>query len=294
MGIVPLDILFRVAKQPKPGEKVNALSRRIQGGGPVPNTLVGLSRLGIKTAAIVVVGEDLFGRLSLDELRSENVDISHAIIKRRPSAAAIGLVEPGSGRRTIALERSIDIRPRDIALERLPVPRILHIDGRDIEACLKLARWARRIGAIVSLDVGSVRNDVSRLLPLVDHLVVADAFALPFTRSMSVSAALARLSSLSSGAVVITAGIRGAVGMESGRKVRVPAYKVNSVDTTGAGDAFHAGYLFAVLRGLAMEERLRLGAATAALKCRHLGARTGVPTLRELNRFLKLEPPTYA
>jgi sugar/nucleoside kinase (ribokinase family) len=294
MGIVPMDFLYTVRSLPRAGEKINAVDRCIQGGGPVPNALVGLSRLGMSTAIIAAVGNDLFGRMTTDELESEGVDCRLVLRKHRPSAAAVGLIERETGRRTIALHRSIFIRPSDLRLSRLPMPRVLHLDGRDLEASLKLARWARRKGVIVSFDIGSVRNDVSALLPLVDHLVVADGFAFPFVRSRTARGAIRKLSRLCPGSIVVTEGLKGATGCERGRFVHQPAYRIKAVDTTGAGDSFHAGYLYGLLQEFDMAARLKLGAAVAALKCAQPGARTGAPTRNRLTLFLKGKPRTYA
>jgi sugar/nucleoside kinase (ribokinase family) len=295
MGIVPLDLLYTVERLPRPGEKVNSVDGSIQGGGPVPNTLTGLARLGMRTALVAVVGDDLPGRQVHAELTAEGIDCTRMIVKKRGrSAVAIGMVEGGSGRRTIALDRHIFINPNDLRTAHLPHPRLVHLDGRDLEACLKLARWARRRGIPVSFDIGSVRNDVSALMPLVDHLVVADAFAFPFTGARSARAAAARLAAQGPSAVVVTEGTRGATGLEGGRWSHRPAYRVESTDTTGAGDAFHAGYLYGLLTGAGMEQRLRLGAAVAALSCTRLGARTALPTRARLHRFLKGDPPVYA
>ncbi len=183
LGIIPLDLLFTVPRFPEVGGKIDATSLIVQGGGPVPNTLVGLSRLGCTTAAIAAVGDDLFGRLSIEELKREKVDARTIIVKKQASASAAGLIEAGSGRRTIALYRNIEVKPSDLDLDKLPLPRIIHLDGRDLAACIKLAKWGRKVGALISFDIGSIRNDVSPIFPLVDHLVVADAYALPFTNT---------------------------------------------------------------------------------------------------------------
>jgi sugar/nucleoside kinase (ribokinase family) len=159
---------------------------------------------------------------------------------------------------------------------------------------MKLARWGRRIGATICFDIGSVRNDVSEIFPLVDHLVVADAFAMPFTKARTARRAVDFLRKLCPGAVVVTEGIRGSIGWERGRYIKGRAYKVRTVDATGAGDAFHTGYIYGVLHGADLEERLKLGAAVAALKCTRMGARAGIPNLRQLQRFLKGKPRRYA
>lgn len=294
LGIIPLDFLYTVKRLPEAGEKIDAVDFCMQGGGPVPNAMVGLSRLGMKCAVIAVVGNDIFGELSVKELKDEAIDCRYILRKKLPSAAAVGLIEQGSGRRTIVLNRIIDIKPRDLKLSSLPLPRVVHLDGRDLEASLKLARWAKKNGAIVSFDIGSVRNDVSPLLPLVDHLVVADGFAFPFTRTSKGTDAIRKLSRHCAGSIVVTEGIKGSTGYEAGKVYRQPAFRVKAVDATGAGDSFHAGYLYGLLNGFDMAERLKFGAATAALKCRLPGARTGAPTVRQVRHFLGKNPRTYA
>lgn len=294
LGIVPLDILLTVPAYPPPGGKENASLITVQGGGPVPNCLIGLSRLGVSVGLLAAVGSDLFGKLGLEELRDDRIDISNVLIKSGASDTAAGFIEDGSGRRTIVLHRSAFVRPAEIRTSALPHPRLIHLDGRDLDACIKLARWGRRIGAIVSFDIGSVRNDVSPIFPLVDHLVVADAFALPFTGKRTARSAARELGRICPGTIVITEGIRGALAFEDGRFGRGKAYRIKAVDTTGAGDAFHCGYLYGVLNGFTMAERLKWGAACAALKCTKPGARAGLPRRREIERFLKRKPAEYA
>jgi len=287
LGIAPLDILLTVPRFPKAGHKIDSTHLIIQGGGPVPNCLVGLARLGIRTSFIGAFGNDLPGRIGIEELRRERVDVNHVIIKKDPSAVASGMIENGSGRRTIALFRCIEVKPSDLDLAEIPRPSIIHLDGRDMPACVKLARWGRIQGVPVSLDIGSMRNDVSAVIPLVDHLVIADAFALSFTRTHSAKAAIEKLRSMCAGQIVVTEGLKGSLGFDGSSWHRQRAFRVKNVDTTGAGDSFHAGYLYGVLHGWSMPESLRFGAATAALKCTKPGARTGAPTFMAVQRFLK-------
>jgi ribokinase len=281
---------------PKPGGKVDAESLCVQGGGPIPNALVGLSRLGKSTALITAVADDHTGKISIDQLKEENVDHRHVIVKssrKAPSDSAYGFVESGSGRRTIALCRKISVKPRDLVTSQYPIPRVVHLDGRDLDACMKLARWGRRVGAIITFDVGSIRNDVSPIFPLVDHLVVSDAYALGFTGKRSVKKAILNLTRLCSGVIAVTEGTTGSTGYEDGSFYHQPAFKIEVADTTGAGDSFHAGYIFGLLEGFDMPDRLLYGAATATLKCTKPGARAGNPTLKQLKYFLKNLPDTY-
>jgi sulfofructose kinase len=295
LGIMPLDILFAIDRFPSPGGKLDAVSMIMQGGGPIPNVMVGLARFGLETAIITAVGDDYAGEIGIREIAKDKVRSDWVIVKRgEPSDMAIGFVEYRTGRRTIALHRGARTRPGDVRTSQLPVPRVVHLDGRDLDSCLKLARWGRKVGAIVTFDIGSMRNDVSPIFPMVDHLIVADSYAFPFTGARSAPKAISGLSKLCKGTIVVTEGIAGSTGFENGTLTRFPSYKVKNVDATGAGDAFHTGYIYALLRGRSMIERLRLGAATAALKCTRPGARTGIPTLTQVRNFLKRKPATYA
>jgi sulfofructose kinase len=291
---MPLDLLFSVKKYPEVGSKIDGTGLLVQGGGPVPNALIGLRRMGYTGALISAVGDDLIGETGVRELEAEGIDLRFVVRKKGSSLAAVGLVEQGSGRRTMVLNRQIHVTPSDITPSAYPAPRIIHLDGRDLDACLRLARWGKRLGAVITFDIGSVRNDVSPIFPLVDHLVVADAYAFPFTSTRSVQKAVGRLKELCPGTVVITQGIKGATGCDKSGLVRQRAFRVKAVDATGAGDAFHAGYLYGLLNDFSLAERLVMGSAVAALSCTRLGARTGIPTLKELNRFLRKPPPTYA
>ena len=160
-------------------------------------------------------------------------------------------------------------------------------------ATLKLAKWGKKVGATVSFDIGSVRNDVSPVFKYVDHLVVADSYAFPFTGCKKARTAIKKLSEYCRGTIVITEGIKGSTGCENGNYHVQSAYRVKSVDTTGAGDAYHVGYLYSLLKGTNLAERMKTGAAVAALKCRKPGARSGLPTLSQLNKYLRSIPDVY-
>lgn len=299
LGIVPLDYLIAIPTLPDPGGKVDAHTLTIQGGGPIPNAMVALSRLGLKTAVIGSVGNDDIGKKTINELQKEKVSTDCLIVRhdQRPSDSAYGFIEDGTGRRTIVLCRKQQVLPKDIGPETLPLTRLVHLDGRDLPACIKLAKWARKIGAIVTFDIGSIRNDVSPIFKLVDHLIVSDDYARGFTKKRSIKQMIKALKEYCSGTIIVSMGTAGSIGWEAGRFFEQKAFKVKTVDTTGAGDSFHAGYIYGLLKQLPMQERMHLGSAVAALKVQKPGARNGNPTLRQLNQFLKnkkKQPAYYA
>ena len=293
LGIMPLDMLFEVDQYPRAGSKIDGVGLTVQGGGPVPNVMIGLRRMGHKTALITAIADDMAGHLGREDLTREKVDTRFLAVKRGTSDTAAGFVEKGTGRRTLVLNRVIGVTTRDIDTARYPIPRVIHLDGRDLKAAMKLARWGRRVGAIICFDIGSTRNDVSSIFPLVDHLVVADSYALPFTGCRTARRAIGKLKEACSGTVVITEGTEGSLGCEKGQFVKQSAFKVRNVDTTGAGDAFHTGYIYGLLHNFDLSSRLVFGSAVAALKCTRMGARAGIPTLGQVRKFLKGRPRTY-
>lgn len=294
LGIIPVDILMEVPYYPKAGSKLNAGGMMIQGGGPAPNCMVGLRRLGLRSEVIAPIGDDLPGQITREELRREWLSDRYLVSKNVSSDVAIGFIEQKSGDRTLVLNRGAFVLPRDIVTSRLPLPKVVHLDGRDMPACLKLARWAKKVGAEVSFDIGSMRNDVSAIFPLVDHLVVADAFALPFTKTRSIRTACAALAERCPGTVVVTNGTKGQTALADGEYHRQKAFEVKVVDTTGAGDGFHVGYLYGLIKGEDLPVRMLLGSAVAALNCTKLGARTGLPSQAQLMKFLRGKPKQYA
>lgn len=294
LGTIPLDLALLIDCFPEPGGKLDTSEWIVMGGGPIPNCLFGLTQLGCSTALVAARGNDPLGQKSLEDLGMAGVDLRHVIVKSQPSDTAVGLIERKTGRRTFILCRRLTVKPRDLRLASLPIPRLIHLDGRDLDACIKIARWGHRVGAVVTFDIGSERGDVSPILPLIDHLVVADSFALPFTRTRTARGAIKKLNTQCPGTIVVTEGNKGSIALEEGRMYRQHAFKIKCVDVTGAGDLFHTGYLYGVLKKWDIVERLRFGAATAALNCTRLGARAGAPNLTSAKRFLRSNPPTYA
>lgn len=256
--------------------------------------MVTLARLGMKPGLIAAVGDDLFGRFVTEELAEENVETLYMIAKKQSTAIASGWVESEGGRRTIVLDLNIDIKPRDIRLNMLPEVGAVHLDGRYLPACIKLARWAKKRDVPVVFDIGSMRNDVTEILPLVDHLVCAENFALSYTGAKTPETAIERLRKLCRGTIVVTSGIKGSLGFEEKDGfVFQKAFRVRTVDTTGAGDTYHGAYIFGLLKNRDLKKRMEFASAVAALKCTKPGGRSGIPSLRQVQAFLRRGTPTY-
>jgi sulfofructose kinase len=168
-------------------------------------------------------------------------------------------------------------------------PQTILFDGHEPLISLPLAQWAKERALVTVLDAGSVRLGTRELAPRVDYLVASMKFAREFTGEKHPERALTRLSRVSP-CVVITLGEHGLVWQRGKETGKLPAFSVRATDTTGAGDAFHGAFAWALASGHAAPECARIAAAVSALKCRRLGARSGLPTQDELKSFLAAQP----
>ncbi|HZD55068.1 MAG TPA: PfkB family carbohydrate kinase, partial [Candidatus Aquicultoraceae bacterium] len=283
IGLNAIDYLCLLPRYPAPGEKLRMTGFSRQGGGQVATALVALSRWGLKTLYAGNVGEDDHGRLSLSLLRREGVDVSCArIVAGASSQFAVILVQEGSGERTILWDRDprIRIAASDVPRERIRVARAVLLDGHDVPASIEAAGEARKAGVPVVLDAEKVQEGTEELLGLCDHIVAASSFVGQFLPGADPAAAVREFHrAFSPRTATVTLGVDGAVGFDGARVHRVPGIRVAAVDTTGAGDIFHAGFLFALLAGKPFPGMLGFANAAAALSCLAVGGRAGIPSL---------------
>jgi sugar/nucleoside kinase (ribokinase family) len=288
-GLVASDFLARVAFPVPRDEKVLVSGFARQGGGPAANAAVALARLGARSAFVGAVGDDALGRSQIDDLAREGVEVSGiAVVDGTQSFVSFILVDAADGARTIF--SAPEGRPLLRADARLPVgaPDLLLLDGWTGAAGPVLAGEALRRGTPVLLDAGRRSAEVEALLPEVEVAVVSTAFAGAVAGGDRPEEAVRWLLGRGPRLAAVTCGPAGVVAGAAGspETFRIEAVPVKTADSTGAGDAFHGGCAWALARGETWERSLRIGAAVAALKCRKLGAREGLPTAAELAAFL--------
>jgi len=290
LGICPLDILGILPHYPELDEKTEFLQTSIQGGGPVPTAMVSLARLGAKVSFVGKVGYDPNGRLVKESLEKEGVDTSHLVVDPKgKTPVAYIWVDGKSGKKAIALDRteSSVLQPEELDRGHLTSCRFLHLDGRETEACLRAAKWAKEEGIKVVLDLGSPRPKLESLLGLTDYLITSRGFAQAYTRLRYPIEATRALFRPHYQAVVVTLGERGAVGYSPPVTIYQPPFEVKVVDTTGAGDVFHGAFIYSLLQGWNLAQALKFSNGAAALKCTKLGGREGIPSRKEVERLIE-------
>lgn len=298
LGQCSLDLLGLIEQFPEADQKTELAAPLLQGGGPVATALVTLARLGVATAVVGRIGGDDFGCKIRQGLEAEGVDTRALLVDPGGSSQfACIAVEPQQGTRNIFWTRgtAAALTPAEIPLGLISGARLLHLDGLQLEASLAAATLARQEGVVTVLDGGTLRPGMKQLLPLIDHLVVSERFARQIAPDAVTAAAIDRLFAWGAQAVTVTLGARGCLGRSAdGPLLRLPAFPVTVVDTTGCGDVFHGGYLFGLLQGWDLAQRLRFASACAVLKARSLGGRTAIPRYAEVMSWLADHPAPVA
>ncbi len=163
--------------------------------------------------------------------------------------------------------------------------KILHLDGHDIEAAIRCARWAKEEGIPTVLDIDKVEPLTSELIRLIDFVVTSSRFPSLYTGLSDPKEALLKIQKEISGFLCATWGPEGALALVDGELLQMKGVQVEVVDTTGAGDVFHAGFIYGLLQNWELGDILRFANWAAGLKCREMGGRKGIPSFEEVQRF---------
>ena len=289
VGYNAWDVIFPLGDTPPPDGKTEVAPIVACGGGPGATAAVALARLGVDVRFVTVLSDDLPGRQQRCELEAAGVDLSLAVTSPgHATPRAVIRVDPRTGGRRIYWSRgnlpALDPGRMDpLWLEGVD---LLYCDGHEAPAAAVLARAVRHSGMPIVLDAGSVRRGLDELVPLCTDVIGSEGFATAFTGIDGVLPALEDLRAKGPERVATTFGAAGVVALDAEGPRHVPAFDVPVVDTTGAGDVFHAGYARALVHGLPFGQCLRYGAAVAALKCRDYGGRAGLPDEAETQGLL--------
>ena len=291
LGLNAADHLIVVPFYPGFNSKVELLSHTLAPGGQCATAMVALARLGMRTRYIGKVGSDDLGRFQIRSLESEGVEAGGVTVADgAESQIAFIVIDEASGERTVIWHRDERLMISESEVDRAAVTsgRVLLLDGHNVAASIAAAGYARAAGIPTVLDIDNIYAGSEELLPLIDFLVSSTSFPLRMTEESDLQTALKKLSEMTESLLVAaTLGQDGVLAYFRGRYFHSPAFTIDCKDTTGAGDAFHGGFIYGLLAGLSVEETLRFANAVAALKCRAIGARTALPTLEEVNELLE-------
>lgn len=299
LGLNSVDLVAVVAEYPVSNSKQRLQRFARLPGGQTATAMAVAARLGWRASYVGRFGDDELGALSRSSLTDEGVDI--AASRTVPDATnqfAVVLVDARSGDRTVLWDRhpALTMDPSEVPEPAILAGRMLLVDCHETAAATRAARCARAAGIPTVLDVEKVRPGITELLQQTDVIIAAEAFPMELTGCDTPGRALAAIAhEFHTPLVVVTLGAEGSLARCGCQEIRTPAFRLDCIDSTGAGDAFHGGFAAACLRSPAepvdVEEALVYANAVAALNCRALGARGGMPTQDEVGRLLSGQLP---
>jgi sulfofructose kinase len=292
LGLNSIDLVAVVSEYPPPNSKQRLDRFEHLPGGQVATALSVCARLGWTASYIGRFGDDDLGELSRASLTSLGIDVSRSTtVEGATNQFAVVLVDSRTGDRTVLWHRhgGLTIEPDAVARDAVTAGRVLIVDCHETRAAAQAARFAGEAGMLTIVDVEKVRPHIEELLAHIDAIIAAEQFPSEYTGYLSTGRALEALADeFAAPLVCVTLGKEGSLARCGGREIRTPAFPVPCVDSTGAGDAFRGGFAAGCLRTPEgeVEDVLSFANAVAALNCRRLGARGGLPTAEEVEQLL--------
>lgn len=289
LGLTAIDHLIILPRFPEEGTK-NRISNFIRtGGGQMGSGTTAQARLGLKVRFLGKVGGDDLGRLSLELLEKEGIDISQ--VRTEPGAftqVAYIIVDEARGERTIMWRRHPDLSffPGDFTREAVTSGKILHLDAHEVPFSIKAAKWAKEEGIPILIDAERVKDQTYDLLPMADVIIADQRFSGLLCPGKDSHEFLVEVKKrFNPRFCAVTLGEEGSLAYFKEQFIHIPAYRMKVVDSTGAGDVYHAAFACGMLKNWPVGDIMRFSSAAAALKCGNYGGRSS-PTLDEVKEFM--------
>jgi sulfofructose kinase len=291
VGLNATDTLIRLPHFPTFNSKVEFRVSEILPGGQVATAITACARWGLKARYVGKIGDDASGLLQQNEMRKDGIEAHWIFVPRCQSQSSFILVDEASGERTVLWKRDprLELLPLEIQREWVTQSRLLHVDGHDCAGATQAARWARWEHIPVTADLDNLYPGVEALLENVEYAIASKEFHI---RLCGESDPLVSLPAVASRfGCRLTAATLGAddgvLAWDGARFHYSPAFDVKPVDTTGAGDVFHAAFAYAFLRGDELPRSLEFSCAAAGLACLGMGARGGIASLEEIDKLIR-------
>jgi sulfofructose kinase len=287
VGLNATDTVIPLSTYPARGSKTEYSTVTTLPGGQVATTVVACQHWGLRTRYVGKLGDDLAATLHREAFSHAgpgSVDARIITVPGAPSAQSLILVD-AQGERTVLCRRDdrLTLLPSDLQREWIINARALHIDGHDTEAAIVASAWAREANVPVIADLDELYPNVEALLANVDYLIVSRDFPSRLVSEPDLEQALRKMHRrYNCRLAAATLGQDGVLAFDGKILLHTPAYCVPVVDTTGAGDIFHAGFIYGLLQDWPLNRQLEFACAAAALNCTAVGARGGIHSLDDI------------
>ena len=288
VGLNATDTLIIVPHHPERGSKIESPSVSVLPGGQVASAVIACQSWGLRTRYVGKLGDDPAAALHLKEFARAGVETRIRTAHGCASHQSFILVDP-TGERTVLRrhDEHLLLQPAELKPEWISDARSLLVDGCDTAAAITAADWARQAHTPVIADFDEAYPDIEELMKNVDYLIVSRDFPQMICGESDLKNSLPLLQSrFKCRLAAATLGSDGVLAWDGQRFHHARAFQVPVVDTTGAGDIFHAGFIYALLQGWSLQRQLDFACAAAALNCTANGARGGIRTVNEIQQLI--------
>lgn len=299
LGDANVDLIASAESLPARGEEILIRNLEMHAGGSAANLAVAVSRLGVRSGFIGKVGDDLFGHFLIKHFRREGVNISQLRISDEAPTGLVFCIITNDGERTMFTSRGVNVNlsPDEIDVEYIKGADVLHLSGYALlkdpqrSAALKALEAAKEGKLFISFDVGVLApmevGNLARSISGSVNLLFLNELEAKWLTGASPRSAAEKLLKLGLEIVALKLGSKGCLVLTKEDRISVPAFVVKTVNSTGAGDAFNAGFLVGFMEGWNLEEIARFANAAGAIKVTRVGAASALPTRREIEAFMK-------
>lgn len=289
VGANAMDTLIPLAAFPERGSKVEYSNVDIMPGGETATAVIACQTWGLRTRYVGKLGDDDAGRMHREAFAQAGVETHLVFVAGAASPQSLILVDEG-GERTVFCRRDdrLILRGEELDCAWVERARALLIDGHNPSAALTAARWARAAAIPVVADLDVIYPGVEDLIANIDYLIVSRDFPTRLMNDTHLDRALQHISArFGCRLAAATLGQDGVLAFDGKQMLHNAAYRVTVADTTGAGDLFHAGFVYALLQDWPLRRQLDFACAAAALNCTRTGARGGIATVEAIQELMK-------
>ncbi len=289
-GALNVDKLYKVNMIAREEEEGFVIDFKEAPGGSAANTVVGLARLELKTGYIGKLAEDREGELLINDFKKENVDTSGIIISKKGRSGVVTGYVDGKGERALYVDPGVNdwLEFKEINLDYAADTEFLHLTSfvgeKPFEAQKQLANQLSDVK--ISFDPGALyaRKSLTSLKPIIKRgfVMLPNENETRLLTGKDYEGGSRKLIKEGVGVVAVKLGERGCYVTDGKERHLVEPYEKKVVDTTGAGDAFCAGFLYGLIKRRDLYECGRLGNFVAARCISKFGARTGLPRLSDM------------
>jgi sulfofructose kinase len=290
VGLNATDTIIRLPHYPAFNSKVEFRVSEILPGGQVATAVTACARWGLKARYVGKIGDDSWGILQQNEMLKVGVEAHWIVVPQCQSQSSYILVDEQTGERTVLWKRDprLELLPSEIQQEWVKQARLLHVDGHDCPGATQAARWAQAAHIPVTADLDNLYHGVEVLLEHVDYAIASKDFHARLCGESDPFVSLPAVASrFGCRLTAATLGADGVLAWDGARFHYSPAFDIKPIDTTGAGDVFHAAFAYALLRGDELPRSLEFSCAAAGLACLGMGARGGIASLEEIEGLIK-------